>query len=98
MASLERLSEPLHRKLNVSRLKLSPAFDLGLISILRIALEIFLGVLPRVGLFFGELHSDKRVSFYHPTLAKQWCGHLSAHQSGNAGKQQRLSAGNIVVK
>jgi hypothetical protein len=58
--SLERLFEPLHRKLDVSRLKLAPVFDFGLISILRIALEILLGVLPRVGLFLGEFLSDER--------------------------------------
>ena len=65
MTLFERLSEPLHRKLDIPRLKLPPAVDHGLISILRIALEIFPGVLPRVGLFFGELLSDKRV-FCHP--------------------------------
>jgi hypothetical protein len=69
MTLFERLSEPLHRKLDIPRLKLPPAFDHGLISILRIALEIFLGVLPRMGLFCGELLSDKRIFVIHLPLA-----------------------------
>jgi hypothetical protein len=35
-ASLDRLAQPLHGELDISRLQIAPAFDLGLISILRV--------------------------------------------------------------
>src|SRR6266550_4067109 len=38
----ERLSRPLHRKLDVLGLKLAPAFDLGLIPVLRVFFEVSL--------------------------------------------------------
>jgi hypothetical protein len=65
-ALFQRFPQPLHDELDIPGLKLSPAFDFGLISILCVFFEILFGELSRVGLFFGELHSDKRV-FYHPT-------------------------------
>jgi hypothetical protein len=43
-------------------LKLSPAFDLCLKSVLRVFFEILFGVLPGERLFFGELLSDARIS------------------------------------
>jgi hypothetical protein len=57
-ASLDRVAQPLHREFDISRLQIAPAFNLGLISILRVSFEIFLGELPRVRLLAGELLAD----------------------------------------
>ena len=61
MASGLRLPEPPHRIFDIVGLKLSPALDLGLISVLRVFLEILTGKLPRERLFFRKLLSDEWV-------------------------------------
>jgi hypothetical protein len=58
-ALFQRFSQPLHDELDIPGLKLSPAFDFGLISILWVFFEIRFGELSRERLFFGELHSDE---------------------------------------
>ena len=40
-AALDRLAQPLHGELEVLRLEMAPALDLGLVTIFRKALEIF---------------------------------------------------------
>ena len=57
----ERLSRPLHRKLDVLGLKLAPAFDLGLIPVLRVFFEVSPGELSRERLLLGELLSDEGI-------------------------------------
>src|SRR5665213_1444402 len=49
----------LHREFNVRRLQITPAFDRCLISILRIALEIFLRQFPGGSVLLGELSRMK---------------------------------------
>jgi len=44
LSALKRLPQPLHRKLDIRRLQMAPAFDFRLIAILRVALEIALCV------------------------------------------------------
>ena len=63
MASGLRLPEPPYRKFDIVGLKLSPALDVGLISVLRVFLEILTGELPRERMRSGELLSDERGSF-----------------------------------
>jgi hypothetical protein len=43
VASLDRLAQPLHGELDISRLQIAPAFDLGLISVFWEAAEILRG-------------------------------------------------------
>src|SRR2546429_3049400 len=50
-----------HRIFDIVGLKLSPALDLGLISVLRVFLEIFTGELSRERMRSGELLSDEWV-------------------------------------
>jgi hypothetical protein len=38
-----RFAQPLERELDIVRLQMAPAFDLGLVSILRVTLEVFRG-------------------------------------------------------
>jgi hypothetical protein len=61
----QRFSQPLHDELDIPGLKLSPAFDFGLISILWVFFEILFGELSRERLFFGELHSDEWILHPH---------------------------------
>ncbi len=56
-----RGSQPLHRKLDVLGLKLAPAFDLGLIPVLRVFFEVSPGELSRERLLLGELLSDEGI-------------------------------------
>jgi hypothetical protein len=46
-ALFQRFSQPLHDELDIPGLNLSPAFDFGLISILRVFFEILFGELSR---------------------------------------------------
>ena len=43
IVSIDRFAQPLDRELDVVRLQMAPAFDLGLVSILRVTLEVFRG-------------------------------------------------------
>jgi hypothetical protein len=40
---IDRLTQPLDRELDIVRLQVAPALDLGLVSILRVTLEVFRG-------------------------------------------------------
>jgi hypothetical protein len=60
-ALFQRFSQPLHDELDIPGLKLSPAFDFGLITILWVFFEILFGELSREWLFFGELLSDEEI-------------------------------------
>ena len=55
------LPQPPHRKFDIVGLKLAPALDLSLISVLRVFLEILTGELPRERMRLGELFTDERV-------------------------------------
>ena len=61
-SSLDRLPNPLHREFDICRLQMAPAFDLGLVSILRVAFEIFLGQFPGGRMLLGELFPNEGVS------------------------------------
>jgi hypothetical protein len=55
-----RLLQPLHRELDIGRLNLSPALDLGLVALLWVPLEVFSRQLSSEGQVAGELFSDRR--------------------------------------
>src|ERR1700724_465164 len=65
-ALFQRFFQPLHDELDIPGLKLSPAFDFSLISILWVFFEILFGELSRERLFFGELLSDEWI--FHPRI------------------------------
>src|SRR5450432_1117394 len=59
--SWNRLPYPLHREFDVCRLQIAPALNLGLIPILRIAGEVFLGQFSGGGMLSGELLANEGV-------------------------------------
>src|ERR1700732_3153423 len=61
-ASLDRLTQPLHRELDIRRLQIAPAFDLCLISVFWVTLEIFRGHLSSGRALLGELLTNEGIS------------------------------------
>jgi hypothetical protein len=49
IVGIDRFAQPLQSKLDIVRLQMAPALDLGLISILRVTLEVFSRELLRPG-------------------------------------------------
>jgi len=49
IVGVDRFAQPLHNKFDIVRLQMAPALDLGLISILRVTLEVFSRELLRPG-------------------------------------------------
>jgi hypothetical protein len=62
IVGVDRFAQPLDRELDIFRLQVAPALDLGLVPLLREALEIFFGgrALP------GELLADEWVFGHRP--------------------------------
>jgi hypothetical protein len=60
-ARCDWLTEPLHREFDICRLQMPPAFNLGLVSILRVPFEVFRSQFPSRGALLCELLSDERV-------------------------------------
>jgi hypothetical protein len=53
---------PLHREFDVRRLQIAAALDLGLVPILRVALEIFVGQFPGGRVLLGKFLANEGVS------------------------------------
>jgi hypothetical protein len=63
---LDRLAQPLHRELIIPRLQMATAFNLGLISMLRVPREILSSDPARFAMLSGELVSDEGVARHGP--------------------------------
>src|SRR6266481_9655109 len=66
-AALNRLPQPLHGEFDILRLQVAPALDLGLVAVLREALEVFRRELLGGDALSGELLADVRV-LRHPAI------------------------------
>jgi len=60
--ALDRLPQPLHSELDIRRLQIAPAFELGLISVFWEAAEILCGQLPGARVLPGELLANEGIS------------------------------------
>jgi hypothetical protein len=67
--AFDRLSQPLHCKFDILRLKVSPALDLSLISVFWETPKVFHGLLPGGRSFPGELLADERIFRHGPIIA-----------------------------
>jgi hypothetical protein len=45
IVGIDRFAQPLDRELDIVRLQMAPALDLGLVPVLRVTLEVFRGEL-----------------------------------------------------
>src|SRR6266403_4207748 len=68
LAALDRLAQPLHGELDILRLQMAPALDLGLVPLFRKALEILRSVLAGGIALLREFLADKRVSWHRSFL------------------------------
>jgi hypothetical protein len=69
------LAQPLHGEFDILGLRVSPAFDLGLVPVLRVAFEIFPGVFSGGRLLLGELLADEWIFGHHPENCRCEGGH-----------------------
>src|SRR5258707_12097988 len=69
VTGLDRLPQPLHGEFDILRLQVAPAFELGLVPLVREALVIFPNCLPGGRALLGELLADKWVS-WHSAIRK----------------------------